>query len=341
MHILRLITSTLVAASCASRFFVHAGPAGPKVKPETKIVDKQEYADLQIKSQYALLTYCADYDTFLPYTCSICNDNTSALSERRVIASADWKMNGFVGVNRHSKIIYFGFQGAQFLENWIYSALFRRVPLDLPIADPAVRKRILSSNAWVHDGFLDSYMSFRDDIIGNLTLTIRNHPTYELHGVGHSFGAPLITLAAADLVLNNVIPACQVSITTFGSPRIGNYEFAKLINKELGLRKVRRVVHSMDAIVHYPPVPTGYRHHGEEYWLDLDTRQVYKCVDDVPKENTRGGFDESPSCSNGVVPLKWSTGSHTSYFDSGKVDVCLKSDTPVAVQYMPFYIKKG
>jgi hypothetical protein len=145
-----------------------------------------------------------------------------------------------------------------------------------------------------------------------MTDIIRQNPTFKLRGVGHSYGGPLIMLTAADLVLNNIVPGSQISLTTFGSPRLGNYELARFIDQDLGLESVTRVVHSRDSIVRLPPTTLGYRHSGVEHWMDLDTKRMYSCGD-VPPPGTFGGFDESPSCSNSVGPLSWSINAHNRY----------------------------
>ncbi|KAJ3411695.1 hypothetical protein HDV05_001805 [Chytridiales sp. JEL 0842] len=311
------------------------------VNPQIIPVEHCEYADIQLAARYAHLSYCAKSETFAPFSCDLCDSSISPLEPRRLIADDSRKYEGFVGVNHVNKTIWFGFQGAVYIENWIASGDFIRSKLiDIPISDPSTRIKIRDSGARVHDGYLDTYLLIRDYAIANITEVVRAYPGYELHGVGHSYGCPLATLAAVDLVLNKVIDRSLVSLTTFGCPRVGNYEFASLLNQNggLGLKAVRRVVHSFDIIVHYPPVPTGYRHHGTEYFVDVETKKMYKC-EDVPQPNTRGGFDESPRCSNGLSPIQWKIDSHTSYFNSEGKDVCVvRGEAPTPVEYIPFRV---
>jgi hypothetical protein len=72
---------------------------------------------------------------------------------------------------------------------------------------------------------------------------------------GHSLGAAMATLTAARL------PASR--LVTFGSPRVGDVDFARLF----GGRDVRRYVDCRDAVTTVP-VLLGYRHLDGERYID-------------------------------------------------------------------------
>jgi hypothetical protein len=312
-------------------------------------------------SQTHIIFNLADFPSFAPFTCNICQPTIAPLESRRRIVSDDGKYQGYVGVNPISETIFFAFQGAIHLENWIAAGQFNRKPFDLPNLPNVSKTLIANKNLAVHDGFIDSYISFRSYVLGNITDVVQQNPTFKLRGVGQSYGGVLVTFTAADLVLNNIAPASKISLTTFGSPRIGNFEFARFIDQDLGLASVIRVVHSRDMIVKFPPTPLGYRHAGVEHWMDIDTKTTYSCGD-VPPPGTLGGYDESPSCSNSVGPLSWSAKAHSryvskldvrslniitnifffienSYFDSSHRSACpAVVGTPLTVKYLEFQI---
>jgi hypothetical protein len=161
---------------------------------------------------------------------------------------------------------------------------------------------------------------------------------YQIHGIGHSFGGALSTFIAADLVLSNLAKPQQISLTTFGLPRLGNYEFARWIDTDVGFKSIRRVIHSLDIFPHLPSTAFGYRHTGTEYWLDIQTKQLYKCLD-VPPQGSKEGYDESPSCSNGTPSWKWTGDAHNSYYDTTQKTACpaaAVNTPPVEVTYLAF-----
>lgn len=88
---------------------------------------------------------------------------------------------------------------------------------------------------------------------------------------GHSLGAALATLAAANYVLNGDDgDAKDVSgIYTIGQPRVGNSTFAKAFDAVLG-EKCFRVVNNNDAVtrVPLPGIFLKYTHVGQERYID-------------------------------------------------------------------------
>jgi hypothetical protein len=89
----------------------------------------------------------------------------------------------------------------------------------------------------VHTGFLRAYSPVREAV--RAALEGRGHIVF----TGHSLGAALATLAAADHRPR------QPALITFGSPRVGNRQFARLL---AGLT-VHRVVDCCDMVARIPP----------------------------------------------------------------------------------------
>ena len=78
--------------------------------------------------------------------------------------------------------------------------------------------------AHVHSGFLQQYDSIASKIID----LVRTRENKDVVFIGHSLGGALATLGAANI--KSLFPSLVVKCCTFGSPRVGDYEFSKLFD---------------------------------------------------------------------------------------------------------------
>jgi triacylglycerol lipase len=102
----------------------------------------------------------------------------------------------------------------------------------------------------VHRGFLDALRSVWDPI--STALSGVGVPIFY---AGHSLGAALATLAAARRP--------PEALYTFGSPLVGDSDFAALLSQV----PVFRVVDGSDLVTRVPPEELGFAHVGEEHRL--------------------------------------------------------------------------
>jgi hypothetical protein len=97
----------------------------------------------------------------------------------------------------------------------------------------------------VHRGFAQAFAAVRGDLHG----VLRARPASDrLVVTGHSLGAAVATLAAATL------RARRPTLVTFGSPRVGDREFARSL-EEL---EIHRFVNCCDAVARIPPETFGH-----------------------------------------------------------------------------------
>ncbi|XP_031740822.1 uncharacterized protein LOC101204368 isoform X2 [Cucumis sativus] len=125
----------------------------------------------------------------------------------------------------------------------------------------------------VHSGFLSAYDSVRMRIISLIKKAIyynddRAEPPVKWHVyvTGHSLGGALATLLALELSSSQLArhEAITVTMYNFGSPRVGNRQFAEIYNKKV--KDSWRVVNHRDII---PTVPRlmGYCHVAQPVYL--------------------------------------------------------------------------
>ena len=110
-----------------------------------------------------------------------------------------------------------------------------------------------NGNAKVHGGFLAALNNIWHPIERHLIELERKK--IKVWFTGHSLGAALATLAAARKK--------PTALFTFGSPRVGNEEFALLLNNTC----VCRLVNCCDIVATLPFSGMGYSHVGEEFFI--------------------------------------------------------------------------
>ncbi|POR33067.1 Mono-and diacylglycerol lipase [Tolypocladium paradoxum] len=166
--------------------------------------------------------------------------------------------------------------------------------------EPPEEPKHKCANCTVHMGFLESWRSARDVILPALKALKAEHPSYPVHLVGHSLGGAVACLAALELRVS--LGWEDVVATTFGEPRVGNYQLARFVDRvfhldgdtDLESRSYRRVTHSNDPVPLLPLDEWGYRPHAGEIYIskpDLSPSEgdVRTCV---------GHSD--PACSSGA-----------------------------------------
>lgn len=109
-----------------------------------------------------------------------------------------------------------------------------------------------SCSGWpVHAGFNTTFKSFAEEL---RTFFGASNPS-RVHCVGHSLGGALATLAADWLRQNEV---AEVSLYTFGCPRVGALGFGQYLTQRLKAENIYRVYHDADPVSMIPVFP--FRH---------------------------------------------------------------------------------
>ncbi len=134
--------------------------------------------------------------------------------------------------------MYITFRGTSSIKDALTNIELTRVPLpNYP-------------NAQVHKGFLEQYKAIENSLFDAISNAQRNPDgaIKQIHITGHSLGGALAQLAAFH-ISNRFIDA-QITCTTFGSPRVGNHTFAKLLQN--AVHDQIRVTHEKDPVPNMP-----------------------------------------------------------------------------------------
>lgn len=148
---------------------------------------------------------------------------------------------------------------------------------------------------WVHQGFLDGYLSVDAQVQETLNSTFALFPGYEVDLIvtGHSLGAALAEICAIHLYYTDSIRARitgKPQLVNFGQPRAGDANFAQWAEHQM--LSYYRVVHWRDIVPHVPVTfvgPQGFLHGGTEVWYSeenqfhivCDMGEDYQCSDSL------------------------------------------------------------
>lgn len=123
----------------------------------------------------------------------------------------------------------------------------------------------------VHKGFYErGLLSVWDQLAAALPAYQDKNQTLWL--TGHSLGAAIANLAAAELITRKRVATIN-GLYTFGQPRAGNSSFSAWFNSQM-LARSFRFVHDNDIVPHVPPAAMAYQHNGT--FIHFDANDVIR-----------------------------------------------------------------
>jgi len=183
------------------------------------------------------------------------------------------------GYDAKCNVLFTAFRGSSNIQNWLDNIQVSKIS---PYNDTSIS---------VERGFYKAYLSVQNELFNNLYSLINQYNLKTIIITGHSLGGALSTLFVYQ-ILTSTYNIRVGSIITFGSPRVGNYEFVKSFE----LYKVQsfRITHYHDIVPHVPEELLGYLHISNEIWYNEDSSEYKICYDDA--------CNEDRTCSNSCAP---------------------------------------
>ena len=126
-------------------------------------------------------------------------------------------------------------------------------------ADLDLQRANAETVGWVHRGFKQEV----DDLWPRLEQALVNN-TRTLWFAGHSLGAAMAAICAGRCKLS-YIKSNPHALFTYGSPRVGNQRYVNFCQLE-----AYRWVNNNDIVTRVPPAWLGFRHKGQEVYLNAD-----------------------------------------------------------------------
>lgn len=144
------------------------------------------------------------------------------------------------------------------------------------------------SGCEVHGGFTSTWESVRGPVMDEVERLVGQQPNAKVFVTGHSLGAAVAVLAAADLGASAHSLGYPIEgVYTYGQPRVGNKAFREFY--ETGEHVSFRLTHWKDIVPHLPPKGMDdYYHTSTEVFYTEDSSQYTIC----------DGSGEDPKCSD-------------------------------------------
>jgi len=261
-------------------------------------------------------------DVFLPIADRLVGFSRAAYYDRRDIPAAlaefeitanvsvfyrDEETHGtfFSAVDELEKQIVIAFRGSSKDDQKIWEENFKNslvsATYSLSLDEKHVPSGVDIDEILIHDGFGQIFRSIKEEVIGTVKKLTETYPGYKLRFTGHSLGGALATLAVVEV--DAVLKLRNFEVITFGSPRVGDKNFALYFNSKF-MDTSFRVVHDRDLVAHIPIQTQGFNHVGTEVWETQDLK-LYLCPSD--------GSDENSFCANGILGFDWKIEDHFVY----------------------------
>ncbi|KAG9287226.1 hypothetical protein G9A89_008856 [Geosiphon pyriformis] len=130
---------------------------------------------------------------------------------------------------------------------------------------------------------------------------LQNEAIKNVIGVGHGSGSVYVLLGMLELIALNLKQ--NISVYTFGQPRVGNRQFAHYVNSHADKMYIHRITNMDDYVPRLPPSVSKsfYTHSMMEYWIESDdclcsTGMLFICAG--PASVPDHFIEESQLCNN-------------------------------------------
>eukprot|EP01091_Cochliopodium_minus_P009548 TRINITY_DN2374_c0_g1_i1.p1 TRINITY_DN2374_c0_g1~~TRINITY_DN2374_c0_g1_i1.p1 ORF type:complete len:303 (+),score=41.57 TRINITY_DN2374_c0_g1_i1:35-910(+) len=248
---------------------------------------------------YAATSYTFELNDILNFNCSCCKSakaEDGLLQDIQLLNNSKWELQGYMGVNLQKNFMVISFRGSTNLKNWILNIdAFKKIPY----------KNVKGCE--VHSGFYDAYAELKTQIYPILQGYESKYPQISnILVTGHSLGAAIAEFCALDLTeVFMPLKNYTINVWSYGTPRIGNKEFALYYNESMKYDRWR-IIHWEDIVPHLPTKIMGFFHCPREVWYTSNCTELTVC------SPTNW---EDPTCSDSKTDL--SINDHLTYFNLG------------------------
>jgi len=249
--------------------------------------------------------------------CTNLGPNTVNSDDVVVLAASDTESQALIAKDRVNDLIVVAMRGTTpwDLSYWIIDA--GAFPQRIPE---------YCATCFVHTAFYAALAPLKSDLYKSC-LQFSLDEDYAIAISGHSAGGASALLIALDLASKLSLPPGSEAVEaryifTYGAPRVGNRDFAELLQSKVGTKhghsEAWRVVYGTDPVPYTVPSFLGYTHPFVEVHI-IDDRHRYRIC--APLDTTALLFPEDNTCSLTALFTRGpSVEHHYIYFDFTVVD---------------------
>ncbi|KAL8282000.1 hypothetical protein RB597_009628 [Gaeumannomyces tritici] len=214
------------------------------------------------------------------------------------------RMDGLVMVDHSQRVIVLAFMGSKTVQSYLNEIDFTTAEAD-----------DLCRGCKISYGYRKAWTQTQGAIFNAINRARAQFPGYYVICTGHSAGGALATISAAYLRRAGIV----ADIFSFGSPRLGNNDFANFVSAQSPNQgRNYRVTHYDDPVPSLPASLFGLAHIAPEFWLSRKDASTM----DYPLNEIQMCWGIKPSGCRASKGLSLNFDAHSFYF--GKVSACYR-----------------
>lgn len=250
---------------------------------------------------YCKVSYCEEAE-ITDWSCPVCTKALPDVVDVTTLVVSETEIHSMIAYDPTLESVVITFRGSSNDANW--DTNYDQDLIDYPECGQ-------QTGCKAHKGYYEAWLK-NTAILDGVAGLIQKHSAKRVLFTGHSLGGAMATFAAVHLAQSENPPSIEVY--HFGTPRIGNLEFAKHVVTTLPV--FFRITHHRDPFVHLPDDKGYVQIPHEVFYSERTGLKIQKCNDQPTDLTTATAADmEDPDCSKKWgFNLLW-TDDHLYYLD--------------------------
>ena len=217
-------------------------------------------------AHFSNAAYC-DAAAISAWDCKPCLQADPNFRATKVIQGKTGGTQVFIGsVPQPTGDIVVSFRGSSNFANWMKNLDFPKTTA-YPKCAPGCK---------VHEGFWSAWEEIAAEVLAEVERLAKLQPSARIFVTGHSLGAALAALCAADLgAAEHSLGYPIEGVYSYGQPRTGNTDFANFYQR--GEHVSWRITHWRDIVPNLPLKAMGFHHTSTEVFYNEDSTVWQLC----------------------------------------------------------------